>query len=379
MRIVNDYMVRKQNSTSYVLSIHALNKHFVINQSVLDFIKYWSKEGNLIQATQHFRDQGLLLKNDIEIFCNGNLFRCLTDTYALKGDKELRSTYLKVKVILFSSNFNLSICKALSFLISQRAFFTSLLLFSAVLGQVYFLNKDILYNVPSIGFFGYYILTMFIHEFGHVTSLYKYSGKSSPIGFGFYIFQPILYSNVSMSWSLEKRERIIISLSGIYFEFILLTIVSFILLSLNISPLNLLIAFSIRSIYNLNPLFRSDGYWVLSDFIELPNLKEASNRQLIDVLLYRKKIKNYRLFAYGIFSYVFIALIAYNLIFNYGVDFFLYLLDLYKELKNNNLYIADFLSNNMLLTFVYSIIIGWIIKKVRATIYKKERTKYNLS
>jgi putative peptide zinc metalloprotease protein len=131
-----------------------------------------------------------------------------------------------------------------------------------------------------------------IHEFGHGLSCKRFGGEVHEMGLLFLCFSPAMYCNVSDAWVLpNKWHRIIISFAGIYVELIIAAIATFVWWNTN-DPfaknlsLNLMVVCSISTfLFNANPLMRYDGYYVLADWLEIPNLRERSNRFLGNVVL----------------------------------------------------------------------------------------------
>jgi putative peptide zinc metalloprotease protein len=127
-----------------------------------------------------------------------------------------------------------------------------------------------------------------IHEFGHGLSCKAYGGEVHEMGALFLCLSPCLYCNVSDSWTIpSKWKRIVIAAAGIYVELIIASIATFIWWStasgtfINNMCLSLIIVCSISTIiFNANPLMRFDGYYILSDWLEIPNLRERSNQFL---------------------------------------------------------------------------------------------------
>jgi multidrug efflux pump subunit AcrA (membrane-fusion protein) len=104
---------------------------------------------------------------------------------------------------------------------------------------------------------------------------------------------PALYCNVSDAWTLpNKWHRIIISAAGIYVELIIASLATFVWWNSEAHPyvnnlaLSLMVVCSVSTvIFNANPLMRYDGYYVLADWLEIPNLRERSNRFLKNLAL----------------------------------------------------------------------------------------------
>jgi putative peptide zinc metalloprotease protein len=132
-----------------------------------------------------------------------------------------------------------------------------------------------------------------IHEFGHGLSCRVFGGEVHEMGALFLCFSPALYCNVSDAWTLpNKWHRIIISAAGIYVELIIAAIATFVWWNTPTQPfinnlsLSLMVVCSVSTIvFNANPLMRYDGYYVLADWLEIPNLRERSNRFLTNLVL----------------------------------------------------------------------------------------------
>ncbi len=122
-----------------------------------------------------------------------------------------------------------------------------------------------------------------LHEFGHGLACRHYGGECHEMGLMFLVFSPCLYCNVSDSWMLPNRwQRIVISAAGIYVELILASICSLAWYFthpgiLNSVLLNVVFICSVNTLFlNGNPLLRYDGYYILSDLIDVPNLAAQS-------------------------------------------------------------------------------------------------------
>jgi putative peptide zinc metalloprotease protein len=131
-----------------------------------------------------------------------------------------------------------------------------------------------------------------IHEFGHGLSCKVFGGEVHEMGALFLCFSPALYCNVSDAWVLpNKWHRIIISAAGIYVELIIAAIATFVWWNTPTQPfinnlsLSLMVVCSVSTVvFNANPLMRYDGYYVLADWLEIPNLRERSNRFLSNLV-----------------------------------------------------------------------------------------------
>ncbi|MCH8862159.1 MAG: hypothetical protein IID51_06585 [Proteobacteria bacterium] len=124
------------------------------------------------------------------------------------------------------------------------------------------------------------LLTTIGHEFAHGLTCKYYGGQVHEMGFLLLFFQPALYCNVSDAWLFpEKSKRIWVGMAGTYFELVLWAVAVFVWritapeTALNFIALVLLGTSGMRIFLNLNPLIKLDGYYVLSDWLEIPNLR----------------------------------------------------------------------------------------------------------
>jgi putative peptide zinc metalloprotease protein len=127
-------------------------------------------------------------------------------------------------------------------------------------------------------------VTKVLHEFGHGLSCKHFGGECHEIGVMFLVLTPCLYCNVSDSWMLPNRwHRAAIGAAGMYVELVLASIACFIWWfsvpgPLNYICLNVMFVSSVSTVmFNANPLLRYDGYYILSDVLEIPNLRQKAS------------------------------------------------------------------------------------------------------
>ncbi|MCG8650474.1 MAG: hemolysin D [Pirellulales bacterium] len=131
-------------------------------------------------------------------------------------------------------------------------------------------------------------LVKVLHEFGHGLSCKKFGGECHEIGFMLLVFTPCLYCNVSDSWMLpNKWKRVWIGAAGIYVEIVLASMAAFIWwfteqgTTINDLCLNMMFLNVVSTVLvNGNPLLRFDGYYILMDALEIPNLRQKSTQVL---------------------------------------------------------------------------------------------------
>jgi putative peptide zinc metalloprotease protein len=127
------------------------------------------------------------------------------------------------------------------------------------------------------------IIIKSIHEFGHGLTCKHFGGEVHEVGVMLLVFTPYFFVNVSDSWVMPKRRhRILISAAGIYVELVLAALATFLWAVVQPGQFqqllyNVMVIASISTIiFNANPLMRFDGYYILTDLIEVPNLQGKS-------------------------------------------------------------------------------------------------------
>jgi putative peptide zinc metalloprotease protein len=132
-----------------------------------------------------------------------------------------------------------------------------------------------------------------IHEFGHGLSCKAFGGESHEMGVLLMCLSPALYCNVTDAWTLaDKWKRIIISFAGIYVELMIAAAATYVWWYTPAYPvanniaLCVMVLCSVSTVmFNANPLMRFDGYYIASDWLEVPNLREKANRYLNNLFL----------------------------------------------------------------------------------------------
>ena len=122
-----------------------------------------------------------------------------------------------------------------------------------------------------------------LHEFGHGLTCKRFGGECHELGFMLLVFTPTLYCNVSDIWMVrDKWRRIAVSAAGMWVEAVIAATCT--LLWWFSAPglfhslcLNLMFLCGVSTfVFNGNPLLRYDGYFVLADWLEIPNLQQQA-------------------------------------------------------------------------------------------------------
>jgi putative peptide zinc metalloprotease protein len=122
-----------------------------------------------------------------------------------------------------------------------------------------------------------------LHEAAHGLTCKHHGGEVHDVGFLLLFFMPCFYCNVSDAWLFkEKSKRLWVTFAGGYFELFLWSLAVFAWrLTLpgtlpHYLAVVVLSACGVQTLFNFNPLLKLDGYYLLSDWAEVPNLYQRS-------------------------------------------------------------------------------------------------------
>lgn len=126
----------------------------------------------------------------------------------------------------------------------------------------------------------------FLHEMGHAMMTRKFGGPVTTMGIMLLILTPIPYMDASSSWAFRnKYHRMLVGGAGMLVELFIAFIATLVWAAtgeglLHSLAFNIMLIASVSSlIFNGNPLLKFDSYYILSDWLEIPNLYQRSRDQ----------------------------------------------------------------------------------------------------
>ena len=136
-----------------------------------------------------------------------------------------------------------------------------------------------------------FVLVKVCHELGHAYSAKHYGAQVHRMGILFLVFVPCFYVDVTPVWGFErKRPKVLVGMAGMMVEVFIAGLAVFLWASLETGPLrsiafNIIFVASVSTIlFNANPFLRFDGYYILSDAIEMPNLRTRSSQYVLHLI-----------------------------------------------------------------------------------------------
>ncbi|NIW35210.1 MAG: HlyD family efflux transporter periplasmic adaptor subunit [Gemmatimonadetes bacterium] len=147
-----------------------------------------------------------------------------------------------------------------------------------------------LYTLRGFGIWDlvlFYVLMLVlgvIHELGHGLTTKALGGEVHEMGGMLLYFSPALYCNTNDAWTFERRShRLWVSFAGPWIELLIAAAAAIVWVVTDpatfineLAFLTVLAAGLLSLLTNFNPLLPLDGYYVLSDWLEIPNLRRRS-------------------------------------------------------------------------------------------------------
>jgi len=133
-----------------------------------------------------------------------------------------------------------------------------------------------------------------LHEFGHACAVKAWGGEVHEMGIMLLVMMPVPYVDASSANAIpEKRRRVLVGAAGMVVELFVASCALFLWLEMQPGILRailfnvMLIAGVSTVLFNANPLLRFDGYYILADLLEIPNLRQRA-QQLAASLVQRR-------------------------------------------------------------------------------------------
>jgi len=132
-----------------------------------------------------------------------------------------------------------------------------------------------------------YPLVKLLHELGHGFATRVWGGAVHEMGLMFLVFAPVPYVDASSSAAFpSKSQRAIVAAAGMLVELFLAALALYVWLLaepgvVRAIAFNIMVVAGVSTlVINGNPLLRYDGYYILSDLIEMPNLAQRGQKYL---------------------------------------------------------------------------------------------------
>src|SRR5260221_1516931 len=149
--------------------------------------------------------------------------------------------------------------------------------FTEAMGRL-FTPQAFLYYAIAVTF------SKIVHELAHAYAACRYGVRVPTLGVAFLVLWPFLYTDTGETWKLgDRRKQLVIACAGMGAELVLAVFSTFLwALSPEGAAKNVFFVLASSTwimtlAVNLSPFMRFDGYFVLSDLLDFPNLHERGS------------------------------------------------------------------------------------------------------
>ncbi len=123
-----------------------------------------------------------------------------------------------------------------------------------------------------------------LHEFGHAFATKAFGGEIHDMGLMLLVLTPVPYVDASSASAFRNKwQRILVGAAGILVELFIAAVAVYVWLSVEpgltrVLAYNAIVIAGVSTVlFNGNPLLRYDGYYILADLVEIPNLRARAN------------------------------------------------------------------------------------------------------
>ncbi len=287
-----DYSTSCIANNEYVLTYN--NKYYKVGEFMYQILHEGKKVNYLEDLLSCFNN-----KTDITVASLKEIIETsILPVFRLppKIEKDHSDAFWMKKQILASQH-TISFAKPIAFLFGKLFYPLFLILAGFNIWLYYQTNQS---NANFSGSQGYeliawvitylaFFIIIFVHELGHAAAAIKSGINPRGIGLGFYTIMPAMFTDLTDIWKLNKAKKIKVNLGGIFIQLII-NIGLIIAIQYSKKYFILSIVWKLyfvncfTMVMNLIPFLKFDGYWVLSDFIGMPNLLKESSKLLVDAV-----------------------------------------------------------------------------------------------
>ena len=151
--------------------------------------------------------------------------------------------------------------------------------FSRTLGELYSFSTITFGTIVVVWLTG--LVVILVHELGHGFTCKYFGGEVHEMGFMLIYLQPAFYCNVNDAWSFPTlRARLWVTAAGSWIQIIVASLAAIVwfvaqpgTLASEVAVAAMLVGGASTLVTNANPLIPLDGYFALTDWLEIPNLR----------------------------------------------------------------------------------------------------------
>jgi len=265
-----DYEAICVSSEEYVLSYN--NKYYKVGEPIYNILSAgkFAKSFDELYSVSLIKDT--FSKSDLSDIITTKILPILKSSEETKTETK-KSFWIKKQ--LLNGDTVTQLARPFSFLFG-KLFYTFLLIFIATNSILYFQVQEteiVSKTIPGfevwkwiLSYFSLFVI-VFMHEIGHAAAAIKSGIKPRSIGLGFYTVLPVMYTDLTDAWKLNKSNKTKINLGGMFVQLIIgVLLIGFANITQNIHIKELTTqVFLVNTaiiLINLIPFLKFDGYWI---------------------------------------------------------------------------------------------------------------------
>lgn len=290
-----DYEAICVSSEEYILSYN--NKYYKVGEPIYNILSAGKSAKSFDELYSVSAIENTFSKSDLSEIITTKILPIFKSNEDTKTENK-KSFWIKKQ--LLNSDMVTQLATPFSFMFGKM-FYLFLLVFIAINAILFYQVKEttiVAETFPSFGiwkwilsYFSLFVI-VFMHEIGHAAAAIKSGIKPRSIGLGFYTVLPVMYTDLTDAWKLNKSNKTKVNLGGMFIQLIIgVLLIGFANLTQNIYTQELMShLFMVNNtiiLLNLIPFLKFDGYWILSDLLGISNLIQESNKKVVN--LFTKK------------------------------------------------------------------------------------------
>jgi putative peptide zinc metalloprotease protein len=179
--------------------------------------------------------------------------------------------------------------------------------------------------LASIGIAGVFV-QIILHELGHAITCKHFGREVHRAGIGWYYFLPVAFVDTSDIWMASRRSRMAVAFAGPYVNLVLGGLATLLIPFSNPSVAALMASFAstgyLLAVVNMDPLMEFDGYYVLMDWLDIPNLRSKALAYLGARIWRAKRTTKDRrtsriLVGYAVLALLYVLFVVYSILSGY--------------------------------------------------------------
>lgn len=308
------------HNKDYMIHDKGTSKYYKIDKLVFDFLCN-VKDGNEVQKDGQYDELVTFLYSNGILYEDQDAGKRNSNDVPVKPKKNFQLTQIDLIGIDLNNfldkhnNITKFFCSEYLAVIYRISLTLSLIVTILCIGFlimnwhefVHVLSESMSLKQGVIAYFSLFIITIF-HEFGHIMQCKKYAGYVGRCGIMLYFLFPVLYTDITITNSLIKKEKSIVIMAGVKNQLLVNGVLGIIVILQNLFQGQwndiLIILFLLNTIMilsNLNPFFKYDGYWLLCTKIGVERLYSKAIGCVFNFRQYSDNSKDEkRLFVYGV-------------------------------------------------------------------------------